>query len=591
MVRLPQNRGLPHALNVGFARIRGEYATWTSSDNRLRPEALETLLAALEERPVFGLAYADYELFGQAQRVVPTSGVTFHSIYLEGRSIGPCFLFRTALLKHLPSPPFDEELPGIEDTAFTLELARVTDFLHVPKVLYAYRIHSGQLTREILTGSGYAPLIAGMQRRFRERHFAGWKRLRLDFPFSPFPEGEGGGQKRMEGEGGGRKGTDHASRITTHHSLRRLRLRLLYIYRHGGLGGVESVLFNRLPALREVGIDAEMCFLLDLGGVRWLRRVGHCHVIGRLEPNVVVPRLAHILRSGEYDVVVPMSTPVAYEAIQAAGYRGPVVAECHGNVELAEESNRDNTQALVVPSQYLARAVRRAGIEVEPIVVYNGVDTDSFSPPHHLTTSPPRQRILAWCGRFGTEKNWRLFVKVAAALAERGDQGVSPDLTFWVAGGGETKPEARKFEALIEKVGAGLRPSSLPERFQWFPWLDYEEMPAFYRAVAASRGLLVHTASREALGLALIEAMACGVPVVARSVGGVPEVVEDSVTGHLWRGSQVETLQEAVESLLQDDAAYDALRQAGRERAVAKFDVRDAAQSLRDLYLSLLEDG
>jgi len=93
------------------------------------------------------------------------------------------------------------------------------------------------------------------------------------------------------------------------------------------------------------------------------------------------------------------------------------------------------------------------------------------------------------------------------------------------------------------------------------------------------------------LGLALIEALACGVPAVAHGVGGVPEVVEDGVSGRLWRGGRMEVLQETIESLLQDDAAYDTLRQAGRERAVARFDGREAARSLRTLYRSLLEDS
>src|ERR1022692_1997425 len=52
-----ENNGLPKALNTGFVVARGEYFTWTSDDNRYRPNAIESLLEALEARPGLDIVY------------------------------------------------------------------------------------------------------------------------------------------------------------------------------------------------------------------------------------------------------------------------------------------------------------------------------------------------------------------------------------------------------------------------------------------------------------------------------------------------------------------------------------------------------
>jgi starch synthase len=105
----------------------------------------------------------------------------------------------------------------------------------------------------------------------------------------------------------------------------------------------------------------------------------------------------------------------------------------------------------------------------------------------------------------------------------------------------------------------------------------------------------------EPLGIVNLEAMACGAAVVASAVGGIPEVVVDGTTGKLVRydavsdgtGTPVDPdgfardFAAAVNSVLADPAAAEAMGRAGRERAVQEFSWTTIAHETLDLYLSL----
>ncbi|MEJ8279799.1 glycosyltransferase family 4 protein [Pseudonocardia spirodelae] len=85
----------------------------------------------------------------------------------------------------------------------------------------------------------------------------------------------------------------------------------------------------------------------------------------------------------------------------------------------------------------------------------------------------------------------------------------------------------------------------------------------------------------EGLGIALLEAAACGLPVVAGDSGGAPETVEDGVTGHVVRGRDVDGVAAAVAGLLADPARAAAMGRAGRERVRRHWGGTASAARLR----------
>ena len=88
----------------------------------------------------------------------------------------------------------------------------------------------------------------------------------------------------------------------------------------------------------------------------------------------------------------------------------------------------------------------------------------------------------------------------------------------------------------------------------------------------------------ESFGLAALEAMACGAPVVASDAGGLPEVVEDGVTGHLLPVGDVEGMAEAGVRILCDDDYRSALSAAGRRMAEERFSIEAVVPKYEGLY-------
>jgi N-acetyl-alpha-D-glucosaminyl L-malate synthase BshA len=83
--------------------------------------------------------------------------------------------------------------------------------------------------------------------------------------------------------------------------------------------------------------------------------------------------------------------------------------------------------------------------------------------------------------------------------------------------------------------------------------------------------LLLMPSELESFGLAALEAMACKVPSIATRVGGVPELIDDGVTGLLYPVGDVDAMAQGALGLLNDRARLEAMREAGRKTAQKRF--------------------
>ncbi|MDQ1352941.1 MAG: N-acetyl-alpha-D-glucosaminyl L-malate synthase BshA [Acidobacteriota bacterium] len=102
--------------------------------------------------------------------------------------------------------------------------------------------------------------------------------------------------------------------------------------------------------------------------------------------------------------------------------------------------------------------------------------------------------------------------------------------------------------------------------------------------VMACCQLLLLPSQQESFGLAALEAMACGVPVVASRVGGLPEVIEDGRSGVLFTVGNTDEAAEKAVKLLKDRELYDSVRQAGIETALEKFSMDKIVDQYEALY-------
>lgn len=143
IIRHDVNRKLPAALNTGFANASGSYLSWTSDDNWFAPNAIEEMVAYLDNHPDVGFVYSDYWLvdeYGQTIRQVE-AGIPSH---LETRCAIASFVYRREVYEAVGD--YDPELFRIEDYDYWLRVAQQFKLGWLAQPLYYYRRHASSLT-------------------------------------------------------------------------------------------------------------------------------------------------------------------------------------------------------------------------------------------------------------------------------------------------------------------------------------------------------------------------------------------------------------------------------------------------------------
>lgn len=210
----------------------------------------------------------------------------------------------------------------------------------------------------------------------------------------------------------------------------------------------------------------------------------------------------------------------------------------------------------------------RAGAPPERIrLVFNGTDLRRFSPGDNGDRRDPRfgPHMIFACRQLFPRKGIRFLLEAGAQLKPH-----FPDLKIVVAGDGFERPELVR---LAIELG-------IASDVTFLGWVPNTELPRYYRAAAVS----VIPSLEEGFGIPAAEAMGCEVPVVASDAGGLPEVVEDGVTGLVVPRGDASALAGAIASLLADPQLQRRMGQAGRERALRLFDWDRTAQQFEELY-------
>jgi N-acetyl-alpha-D-glucosaminyl L-malate synthase BshA len=289
---------------------------------------------------------------------------------------------------------------------------------------------------------------------------------------------------------------------------------------------------------------------------------------------------------------VPHSTS-AYLARQVLGTKAPrLVTTLHGT-DITLVGNDPSflpitrfsiieTDAITTPSAFLREATyrnldvpRSVAIDVIP----NFVDTDRFAPgpPRHaelraLLGGPvepaggQRPAVLIHVSNFRALKRVDDVVRIFAAV-----QKVRPAVLILVGDG----PERSRVEALARQLCPAGRVVLVGK------------MQSFVELLQMADVFLMPSES-ESFGLAALEALSCGVPVVASRVGGVPEVVLDGQVGYLAPVGDVAAMAERVLQILSDPELHGRLSRAARAHALAHYQAGPAVDRYLALYRRLL---
>ncbi|HZN75413.1 MAG TPA: glycosyltransferase [Micromonosporaceae bacterium] len=304
---------------------------------------------------------------------------------------------------------------------------------------------------------------------------------------------------------------------------------------------------------------------------RWLRE-DWAH--GNRRPDVAH---AHFWMSGLVAVMAArrFATPIVqtYHALGAVKRRHQGAADTSPRSRIGYEYQLGRTVHRVIAqcTDEVAELVRlgipRGRIDVVP----SGVDTDRFTTRGRAAPRGRRFRILS-VGRFVDRKGYDDVIRALPAV---------PKAEFVLIGGPpaaelDTDPLARRLRALARECGVG-------NRVRLVGSVPREEMPKWYR----SADVVAATPWYEPFGLTPLEAMACGVPVVATAVGGLTDTVVDGVTGDLVPPRDPDALGDALRGLAEDRQRRMAYAAAAIDRTRARYSRQRCAEQLTAVYEEL----
>lgn len=262
--------------------------------------------------------------------------------------------------------------------------------------------------------------------------------------------------------------------------------------------------------------------------------------------------LDHLVGAG-YDAVIinkPFDFPVLWQA-RRRGMRAQTLFRSGGtDFFMGDRLFAGAIEHWVSTSRYNADQIE-ARYARRVTVIHNGVDTDRFRPQareHALADLPADARVIVSVGRL---VGWKGLQVIVEALA-----GLPADVHYVVIGEG---PEREPLRQLAERLGVAAR-------VRFAGRIAHTELP---RWLSLGDIFVQPSIGEEAFGISVVEAMACGLPVLAADNGGMREIVLPGSTGQLLPPGDVAAWRSALADLLA--AGGQAAGAAARVRAIDHF--------------------
>ncbi len=274
------------------------------------------------------------------------------------------------------------------------------------------------------------------------------------------------------------------------------------------------------------------------------------------------------LRAQNVDIIQLHFGGRSVSGLARAATQAKIVRHLHGRVLEPKGLEPVNfsawgLDAVVAVSQAVADRV----VEGRARVIYSGLPLTGDAP---VRRQVPGEVVIGTAARLVDLKGIEYLIRAVAAL--RND---FPALRLEIAGSG---PQREKLEEEAGRAG-------LAERIKFLGWVDD------IGSVLARWDVFAMPSVEEGFPIAALDAMAAGLPVVATSVGGVPELIEDGATGWLVPPRDVDALAARLRLLLSDSELRIKIGAAGFARVRDHFNAAQMTANFTHLYDELLDDN
>jgi len=340
-------------------------------------------------------------------------------------------------------------------------------------------------------------------------------------------------------------------------------------------GGLERLLADIARHHSAHVCQPEFLAMTDVGRFADVIQASGCPV-HRLAPAGrigQIRQMVRLFRRQRYDVVHTHNTyPHLYATVAARLAGVPVVVNTrHGQRAghhwksslLFRWASLLADRVIAVSDDAARLCVAADGVSRHKVTrIWNGIDVQDFQ-----YRGPGTSLTAVSVARLSAEKDFPTLLHAMAQAADR-----VPALQLRLVGDG---PERGRLEQLTRELNLEQRVTFLG---------DCANVPE----QLAQAGFFVSASLTEGISLTLLEAMAVGLPVVATSVGGNPEIVESGRTGLLVPPSNPAALADAMVTLCRQQETWNALGRAGRERVEQHFEVSRMVTDYDDVYRELL---
>jgi glycosyltransferase involved in cell wall biosynthesis len=362
-------------------------------------------------------------------------------------------------------------------------------------------------------------------------------------------------------------------------------MKILQLISSGGMYGAESVILNLARGLRAAG---HRCVLGVFANSPSPNLQLHQRALEEKIPSYPFPC------KGQFDLTAlrrirDLAAETGADVIHTHGYKAdvytclamfnhgvPLVSTCHNWLDedwrtslygVVDRHVLRSFPRVVAVSEDVRQRLLEAGVPQERIrIIPNGIDLHPFRverAPDPVDWSKDRPAVVGMVARLSAEKGVDLFFHAAADVAR-----TISHARFVVVGDG---PDRQELEALIDQLR--LRPLVVMAGRR-------NDMPAQY----ASFDILVSSSRKEGLPLAILEAMASGLPLVATAVGDVRNVVRNDETGILLPTGDPGALASAIVDLLSDHAKRRRLGFAARQWVESEHSAERMSNDYLDTY-------
>ncbi len=361
-------------------------------------------------------------------------------------------------------------------------------------------------------------------------------------------------------------------------------LRILHVLDSLRPGGTENGVVNVANQLA-AEVDTHVACLRSSGDfAEKLPKPDQVYVLGKGESFTLgaVSALSRTIRRERPDVVHTHNLgPLIYASLATGiGAWTPIVHGEHGQIQQREQNARRRWQrhllyhcctGLHSVSHSMIGALRSEGIPTgRMIAIPNGVDASHYHPSESKAAAraaiglPTDGKVIGIVGRFVALKRHRLLLDAFAILSRE-----IPSLRLLIVGdGGDDR----------DSVAAAIDSHPCRSSIDWVG-MRTDTVP-FYQAM----DLLVAPSVIEGLSNAVLEAMACGVPVLAHQACGNAEVIEHETNGFCDNISCLDDLVHAIRARLADSDALNATGKRARQHVVDHFSLESMARGYHQLY-------